>query len=69
MFKVLINKEKCTACKKCIDVCPADMLGIVDSKAAVKEGCEDECLGCDTDVIDFWCVDECETDAISIVEE
>lgn len=53
---VKIDKEKCTACGACVDICPVDALKIED-KAVVDE---DTCIDCGT------CVDECPVEAISL---
>jgi len=53
---VTIDKEKCTACGACVDVCPVDAITIED-KAVVDE---DTCIDCGT------CVDECPVEAISL---
>jgi len=53
---VTIDKEKCTACGACVDVCPVDALKLEDT--AVVD--EETCIDCGT------CVDECPVDAISL---
>jgi len=53
---VTIDKEKCTACGACVDICPVDAIKIED-KAVVDE---DTCIDCGT------CVDECPVEAISL---
>jgi len=53
---VKIDKEKCTACGTCIDVCPVEALKMAD-KAEVDA---DTCIDCGT------CVDECPEGAISL---
>ena len=53
---VTIDKEKCTACGACVDVCPVAAIKLED-KATVNE---DECIDCGT------CVDECPVEAISL---
>ncbi len=53
---VTIDKEKCTACGACVDVCPVDAIKIED-KAVVDE---ETCIDCGT------CVDECPVEAISL---
>jgi Fe-S-cluster-containing hydrogenase component 2 len=52
---VKIDKEKCTGCSSCVDICPVDAIKILDDKAIVDE---DECIDCGT------CVEECPEDAI-----
>ncbi|MBC7357903.1 MAG: 4Fe-4S binding protein [Desulfacinum sp.] len=60
MFKVTVDKDKCTGDGECIDVCPVDVYELVDGKAEPVN--EDECLGCES------CVEVCENDAITIEE-
>ena len=60
MWQVAIDKEKCTGDEECVDICPMDVLEMVDGKAEVVN--EEECEGCES------CVEVCEVDAI-VVEE
>jgi len=53
---VKINKEKCTGCEACADVCPVDAI-TVDDVATVDE---EECIDCGT------CVEECPVEAIEL---
>ena len=53
-----IDKEKCTACGTCAEVCPVEAIKVNDV-AVVNE---EECLECGA------CVSECPTEAISIPE-
>jgi len=53
---VTIDKETCTACGACVDVCPVNAIELKD-KAVVDE---DTCIDCGT------CVDECPVEAISL---
>ena len=53
---VTIDKEKCTACGACVDVCPVDALKLEET--AVVD--EETCIDCGT------CVDECPVEAISL---
>jgi len=53
---VTIDKEKCTACGTCVDVCPVEALKI-DGKAVCDE---ETCIDCGS------CVDECPEGAISL---
>jgi Fe-S-cluster-containing hydrogenase component 2 len=53
---VNIDKEKCTGCGTCVDVCPSDALSLVDEKAV----CDAElCIDC------YICIPECPEEAIS----
>jgi NAD-dependent dihydropyrimidine dehydrogenase PreA subunit len=60
MFLVKIDTEKCTGCKKCVDICPEHVLEVQDEKCvAVKP---DDCQGC------LSCVETCEEKAITVDE-
>ena len=54
---VTIDKEKCTGCGSCVEVCPVDALSLENDKAKVDE---DTCIDCGT------CVDECPVEAIEL---
>jgi NAD-dependent dihydropyrimidine dehydrogenase PreA subunit len=53
---VTIDKEQCTACGACAEVCPVDAITVEDT-ATVDA---DTCIDCGT------CVDECPVDAIEL---
>jgi len=53
---VTIDKEKCTSCGACVDICPVDALKL-NEKAEVDT---ETCIDCGT------CVDECPVEAISL---
>ncbi len=53
---IKIDKEKCTACGACAEICPVDAIK-VDDVAVVDEN---ECIDCGT------CVEECPVDAIEL---
>ncbi|MGM5488252.1 MAG: 4Fe-4S dicluster domain-containing protein [Nanobdellota archaeon] len=42
-MKPTVNKNKCTGCGTCVDVCPMDVFELKE-KAEVKN--PDECIGC-----------------------
>lgn len=60
-WKVIVDKEKCNGDEQCVEVCPTDVLEMVDGKAVPVN--QDECLGCES------CVEVCEEDAIVVDEE
>ena len=60
MPKLIIDKETCTGCGACIDVCPYDALTVEDDVAVVNEKCT-FCGACVDDV--------CPVDAITLEKE
>ncbi len=60
MYQITVDKEKCTGCGECVDVCPADVLELVDGKSEPTN--QDECLGCES------CVETCPEEAITLTE-
>jgi len=52
----VVDKEKCTGCESCVEVCPVETIEMVDGKAVVG----DECIDCGQ------CVDECPVEAITM---
>ena len=42
---VKIDRDKCTGCGACVDVCPADIIKIEKGKAVIGDGCMD-CGAC-----------------------
>lgn len=57
-MKAIIDKEKCTACGDCVEVCPVEAIEVVDELAEV----DDTCTLCGL------CVDACEYEAIDMPE-
>ena len=60
MYVVNIDVEKCKGCGECVDICPSEVLEMVDEKAVVKD--QDECAGCES------CVEVCEEGSITVTE-
>jgi NAD-dependent dihydropyrimidine dehydrogenase PreA subunit len=60
MYKVEVDKEKCTGCEDCISICPVDVFEMEDEKSVPVN--EEECIGCES------CVEACEQEAITITE-
>ena len=56
-MSIAINKSKCVGCKRCIEVCPGNLIKLVDSKAVIKR--EKDCWGCTSGL------KECQTGAIA----
>jgi Fe-S-cluster-containing hydrogenase component 2 len=55
-----VNEPKCNGCKKCLSVCPADAISIVDGKAVINK---QECIGCGR------CLSSCLKKAIYVIPE
>jgi len=53
---VVINKDKCTGCGECINVCLVEAIKLIDNIAVVNEN---ECISCGA------CISSCPNDAIS----
>ena len=53
MFRV--DKDKCTGCRACVSVCPADAISMVGGKAVIDES---KCINC------ARCVQVCRPGAI-----
>ena len=43
---VIISKEKCTGCGKCVSVCPVDAISMVNDKAVVDDSACADCGAC-----------------------
>lgn len=60
MYQVTIDKEKCDGCEECVNICPNEVLELVDEKCDPSGG--GECDFCES------CTGVCPTDAITITE-
>jgi NAD-dependent dihydropyrimidine dehydrogenase PreA subunit len=60
MWKVTVDKDKCTGCGECVDVCPVDVYQLVEGRSEPVN--EDECLGCES------CIEVCDFEAITVEE-
>ena len=61
MPRPIIDTDECTGCGICIDVCPNDVLELVDDVSTIVN--EDACEGCGA------CVEECPMEEIKLEEE
>jgi electron transfer flavoprotein alpha subunit len=57
-MKAIVDKEKCTACGDCVEICPVEAIEVVDEIAQVN----DDCTLCGL------CVDACADEAIDMPE-
>lgn len=55
-MSIQINKNQCTGCLKCVDICPGNLIKIKTGKAYMKY--PKDCWGCAS------CIKECRTGAI-----
>ncbi|MBD3378965.1 MAG: 4Fe-4S dicluster domain-containing protein [Candidatus Omnitrophica bacterium] len=54
-MSVSIDKEKCTGCSACVEVCPVNAISMENGKAVVS----DACIDCGA------CIAQCPVEAIS----
>lgn len=55
-MSIAINQSKCVGCRKCVEVCPGNLIKIENGKAVIKR--EKDCWGCTS------CLKECSKSAI-----
>jgi NAD-dependent dihydropyrimidine dehydrogenase PreA subunit len=46
MFTPTVDKDKCTGCGECVEVCPTEVFELEDEKSQPVNA--DECLGCES---------------------
>ena len=61
MARPIIDKNECSACGSCVDVCPNGVLDIINDHATVVD--EDSCVACGE------CMEECPMGAITDIDE
>jgi NAD-dependent dihydropyrimidine dehydrogenase PreA subunit len=59
-FKITLDREKCTGCEECLEVCTAGVFNMRNGRAVAVNA--NECIGCQS------CIEACEQHAISIQE-
>jgi NAD-dependent dihydropyrimidine dehydrogenase PreA subunit len=59
-YKPEVDEDKCVGCGECVEICPVDVLELVDEKAVPINA--EECIGCES------CVEVCEQGAITVTE-
>ena len=59
-YKVTLDREKCTGCEECLEVCTAGVFNIRNGRAVPVNA--KECIGCES------CIEACVQHAISIEE-
>ncbi|MGE5249732.1 MAG: ferredoxin family protein [Bacteroidota bacterium] len=64
MFIITIDTDKCQGCGDCVDLCPQQLLTVVEEdgkKYAVFTGSPDDCIGC-------MSCETCKDSALTITE-
>ena len=59
-FNVTMDREKCSGCEECLEICSAGVFEMQNGRAVPVNA--KECIGCET------CIEVCEQHAISIEE-
>ncbi len=54
---VEVDRDECTGCETCVEVCPVEAISIKDDKALIDQ---EKCTQCET------CVPECPVEAIKV---
>jgi NAD-dependent dihydropyrimidine dehydrogenase PreA subunit len=60
MWQVTVDKDVCTGCGECVEVCPVEVFELIDDKSEPVNA--DECMGCES------CIEVCEDGAITVEE-
>lgn len=60
MYMVTINKDTCEGCEECVNICPNEVLKMIDGKADPSAG--GECEGCES------CIGVCPSGSVTISE-
>ena len=60
MIMVEVDKDKCTGCEECINICPQEVFDLVDGKSEPTRA--DECVDCQS------CVEACPEGAVTVNE-
>lgn len=60
MYQIIINTEQCDGCEECVNICPSNVLVLVDGKCTVQN--VDDCAGC------MSCVEVCPNQLITVNE-
>ncbi len=55
-MSIRINTSSCVGCKRCVEVCPGNLIKLVDGRACITR--PKDCWGCTS------CLKECKTGAI-----
>ncbi|SFB23350.1 adenylylsulfate reductase subunit B [Acetitomaculum ruminis DSM 5522] len=55
-MSIRIDEKSCVGCKKCVEVCPGNLIKIINDKACIKR--QKDCWGCTS------CIKECKKNAI-----
>jgi NAD-dependent dihydropyrimidine dehydrogenase PreA subunit len=65
MFAINIDLEKCEGCGDCVEICPSEVLSVVEEngKKFAKVSNEEECIGC------MACEDACEEGSLTVTEK